>query len=601
MTVSAATQASAQTKTGSSIITVKNCNKTFKSGAVGLKDFELEVNAGELFGLVGPDGAGKTTAIEILAGLTNASSGNIQVLSSQPHKIRHMLGYVPQDLALYPELTVIENLEYASGLYQIKAKKAKEQSDKFLAKFHLTDFKNRQAAKLSGGMKQNLALCMALVGSPALLLLDEPTTGLDPIARINLWQTLLELSAAGTTILVATPFLDEAERCSKVGLIYEGKIQVIGSPEELKKQSGLTRLLLVSEDREKLGQLQDQLKTEAHHKINSIQSFGDSLEILVSQSDTAELSKLIEQLGQHGQVKQTEATMENVFVNKLQKLGLSEKPIEALEIKNRTAPNKNQNAIEARGLNKSFGDFSAVKDVSVNIAYGEIYGLLGANGAGKTTTIKMLCGLLRPDSGTITLGGENSQLRSTNLRRKIGYMSQKFTLYDGLTVKENLEFYCGIYEIPVNDRQRRIQWAIKTADMAGKENRLVGQLPFGWKQRVAFVSALMHQPEILFLDEPTAGVDPVARRQLWAMIKKMAQDGTAVLVTTHYMDEAEYCNRLSFMSDSRLIVEGSPHEIRQKGKAIKSDDKGLDDSLDAAFIKLVGQARRAEGGNDADK
>jgi ABC-2 type transport system ATP-binding protein len=284
-----------------------------------------------------------------------------------------------------------------------------------------------------------------------------------------------------------------------------------------------------------------------------------------------------------------------------QKLGLSEKPIEALEIKNRTAPNKNQNAIEARGLNKTFGDFSAVQDVSVNIAYGEIYGLLGANGAGKTTTIKMLCGLLRPDSGTITLGGENSQLRSTNLRRKIGYMSQKFTLYDGLTVKENLEFYCGIYEIPVNDRQRRIQWAIKTADMAGKENRLVGQLPFGWKQRVAFVSALMHQPEILFLDEPTAGVDPVARRQLWAMIKKMAQDGTAVLVTTHYMDEAEYCNRLSFMSDSRLIVEGSPHEIRQKGKAIKSQDEGLDDSLDAAFIKLVGQARRAEGGNYADK
>jgi len=599
MTVSTGAKIAASKQTGSAIIAVNNCSKIFKSGAVGLKDFELQVAPGELFGLVGPDGAGKTSAIEILAGLSIASSGEVMVLGSKPHDIRHKLGYVPQNLALYPELTVLENLEYAAGLYQIPEAEAKKHSDKFLQKFHLLDFKDRQAAKLSGGMKQNLALCMALVGSPALLLLDEPTTGLDPIARLNLWQILLELSSEGTTILVATPFLDEAERCSKVGLIYQGKIQVLGSPEELKQQAGLNRLLLVSEDRAQLDQLQKQLKAEFGDEINSIQSFGDSLEILLKQKDKSSLSTIKERLSKFGQIKETEATMENVFVHKLQELGLSEKPIEALETSQKAKIERDKAAIEASGLSKTFADFKAVQDVTLKIAYGEIYGLLGANGAGKTTTIKMLCGLLKPDSGTISLAGETARLRSSSLRRKIGYMSQKFTLYDGLTVKENLEFYCGIYEIPVNDRKRRIDWAIKTADMQGKENRLVGQLPFGWKQRVAFVSALMHQPEILFLDEPTAGVDPVARRQLWAMIKKMAQEGTAVLVTTHYMDEAEYCNRLSFMSDSRIIVEGSPHEIRQKGKAIKSTDSSLDDSLDAAFIKLVGQTRKAEGGADA--
>ncbi|CAN5390469.1 ATP-binding cassette domain-containing protein [soil metagenome] len=574
------------------VVAARQLIKTYKGGVKALDGFDLEVAKGDLFGLVGPDGAGKSTALKILAGVLPADSGDALLFGKSIEQGRRLIGYVPQNCALYPELTVDESLAYEAGLHNVPEEVFQKLRQTHLERMGLSRFGGRLTSKLSGGMRQNLALCCALVSQPKLILLDEPTTGLDPIARRELWQTLLSLTEEGVTTIIATPFLDEAERCSRVALMYQGKVHECGPPKQLQEALGLRRLhITIKSASDNNGFVIDEIskKIALSDNIIDVYPFGDHLEILAKDASAA-LNQVKEVAGVHQSASldcaESAPSMENVFVMRLRQLGLKELATPPFVSASSAAESKSSgSAITAQNLIKRFDDFTAVDSLNLDIKYGEIYGLLGANGAGKTTTIKMLCGLLAPTSGQVALAGESSDLRSRDVRRKVGYMSQKFTLYEGLTILENLEFYAGISELPMAKRKQQVAWGLASCGLADMANSLVGSLPLGWKQRVAFSAAVMHDPRVIFLDEPTAGVDPLARRQIWRTIRDFAQRGAAVLVTTHYLDEAEYCNRLSFVSASKMVAEGTP-------TAIKAGHKSLED----AFVAKVQQPSLAMSG-----
>ncbi len=554
------------------IVAIRELNKRYKTGTEALRGITLDINKGDLFGLIGPDGAGKSTALRILSGVTEPTSGKALILGIAPRNARRYIGYVPQNCAHYPELTVEENLRYQAGLFGVSDQSFAQLKDVHLKNMGLLQFADRLAGQLSGGMKQKLALCCALISEPQLILLDEPTTGLDPIARRELWQALTELARQGVTAVIATPFLDEAERCNRVALMYDGKIHQTGTPEELQNALKMRRLEVTIVGEQETDQLWKIIKTTKFNHISDINLFGDHLELLTQDAKAAEteLRNILSntKVGIES-IYDTAPNMENVFVMRLRELGIRESQpvpfthVHTTDKANRSSP-QSEIAIQGKNLTKNFKDFHAVDNVELEIKYGEIYGLLGANGAGKTTTIKMLCGLIEPSAGTISLAGQSKDLRSRNIRKRIGYMSQKFTLYDGLTVEENLQFYASIYEIPLKLRKQQIDWVTQACELGDILKSVVGRLPLGWKQRIAFGAAVMHEPEIIFLDEPTAGVDPLARRQLWTLIRDFALNKAAILVTTHYLDEAEYCNRLAFMSAGKIVTEGSPQQIKSQ-------------------------------------
>jgi len=388
-------------------------------------------------------------------------------------------------------------------------------------------------------------------------------------------------------------------------MLYNGKVHLTGTPKELKAALNLTRLDLevASEDQSSthLTELSTKLDgiDQKANNIVDIFAYGDHIEVLTKDLDAAK--KAVENVVAQERFtikdsRENDPSMENVFVMRLRELGIDESPVKpfpGMNEKNidtevnsseRSQAKGNELAISAKGLNRRFENFEAVKSVDLELKYGEIYGLLGANGAGKTTTIKMLCGLLKPSSGQITLAGESGDLRSRKVRKSIGYMSQKFTLYDALTVRENLEFYASIYEIPKHDRQAKLDWVIESCHLKDMTKSIVGSLPRGFKQRIAFGAAVMHEPSILFLDEPTAGVDPIARRQIWSLVRQLARRGTAILVTTHYLDEAEYCSRMSLMADSKIVAQGSPSEIKSQCQGSLFQLKA--DNTQAAYLKL---------------
>lgn len=568
--------------TRDAVIKVDGLVKRYKGGTQALNNFGLEILSGELFGLVGPDGAGKTSVLKILAGIMEPTSGTASVLGKKPSDARRHVGYVPQGGALYPELSIDENLKYEAGMHGVSNSDFRKLRELHLKNMGLIQFADRLAGQLSGGMKQKLALCCALVSQPKVILLDEPTTGLDPISRRELWQALAVLGKEGVTAVVATPFLDEAERCHRVALMYEGSVQELGSPSQLQAALNLTRVeIVVGNDADSLHGL-SKLAIERSDNIADIWTFGDHIEVLCKDPRSAvdEVSQALKNARiEVRNIHEGSPNLENVFVTKLRSLGQKEGhsiPFPHIRIGDNKQQSIGESAIKASGLCKRFGNFVAVDNVDLELRHGEIFGLLGANGAGKTTTIKMLCGLLKPTAGSVMLGGETNNLRSRKLRKRIGYMSQKFTLYDNLTVRENLEFYAAIYEIPLNLRQQQIDWVIEACELDEIQKSLVKSLPLGWKQRIAFGAAVMHEPDIIFLDEPTAGVDPLARRQLWKLIREFAANGAVILVTTHYLDEAEYCSRMAFMASSRVVAQGSPQELRQLPKGdlveIKVDD-----------------------------
>jgi len=425
---------------------------------------------------------------------------------------------------------------------------------------------------LSGGMRQKLSLICALVPQPHILLLDEPTTGVDPVSRREFWDVLAHLSSEGLTILVATPYLDEAERCHRIGFMHQGEILQIGTSTEICASLDAMRIELRTPDLRKTDRLLS-AQSGPGKEILDVQRFGDRLDLLVRDPDIAQ-QRVAEELSRAGlsidEMHVDQPTLENTFVARLRALGLKAETAE-FPARHDHSDLRGEVAIGATNLIKQFGEFTAVKNVSLQIRNGEVYGLLGANGAGKTTTIRMLCGLLDPTSGTMELAGAQENLRSEAVRKRIGYMSQKFSLYDDLTIRQNLDFFAGVYGVPEQEREEKIHWVLSFSGLEGKQDQITGSLPGGWKQRVAFGAAIMHEPDILFLDEPTSGVDPLARRAFWTMINRLADGGAAILVTTHYLEEAEQCNRLGMMVAGELVAEGTPSGIkgRQSGHLIQ--------------------------------
>ena len=528
-----------------------------------VRGVSFEVAEGEIFGLIGPDGAGKTSIFQIVAGVMEATDGTAEVFGRPARQARSETGYLTQTFSLYPDLTVSENLRYAGDLRRVAPDAIARRGRRYLEMFDLHQFVDRRAGKLSGGMKQKLSLACALVAQPRVLLLDEPTTGVDPVSRREFWDALAHLAAEGLTVLLATPYLDEAERCDRVALVHRGEIRQLGTPDELRGSLGARRLEVHTDALEEAEHVLSAV-AGPEQPVVDVQRFGDRLDLLASRPDEAR--RIIErEMTAHGlrvgAIRVDEPSLENVFVARLRALG-EEPAVREFPGRADHRSLRGELAIGADHLTKAFGTFTAVADVTLQIRYGEIYGLLGANGAGKTTTIKMLCGLLEPTGGGMQLAGERVDLRAEHVRQRIGYMSQKFSLYDDLTIRENLEFFAGVYGVPERERAEKARWVLSFAGLEGRQDQLTGSLPGGWKQRVAFGAAIMHEPSVLFLDEPTSGVDPLARRAFWRMINRLADTGTAILVTTHYLEESEQCNRLGFMAAGELVAEGSPSSIK---------------------------------------
>ena len=561
-TVSADLRETSSSPSGPPAIQVRKLWKRYGS-VEAVRGIDLEVKEREIFGLIGPDGAGKTSTFQVLAGIMEATSGDAIVFGKPARQARSVTGYLTQSFSLYPDLSVMENIRYIGDLRRVPRHEIRKRGLRYLQMFDMDRFGDRLAGRLSGGMKQKLALACALVPQPRILLLDEPTTGVDPVSRREFWDTLAHLATEGLTILIATPYLDEAERCNRVAFIHEGEIRQLGTPAELRISLHGARLELRTTN---LGQAEELLNKEVGEgrPFMDVQRFGDRLDLLAHSPEEAQ------QAAEHAlsasglkidDIRIDHPTLENTFVARLRALGqsVSNKPFPA---HNTHTGLRGGIAIGAENLTKRFGPFTAVNRVSLEVKYGEIYGLLGANGAGKTTMIKMLCGLLAPTSGRMQLAGEHGNLRSPVVRERIGYMSQKFSLYDDLSIRDNLEFFAGVYEIPEPERPEKRSWVLEFSGLDGKEDQITGTLPGGWKQRVAFGAAISHEPSILFLDEPTSGVDPLARRAFWRMINYLADQGTAILITTHYLEEAEQCNRLGFMVAGELVAQGTPSGIK---------------------------------------
>ena len=482
------------------MIEVNNISKSY--GKVkALQDVSFSVGKGEIFGLIGPDGAGKTSMFRILCTLLLPDAGTATVdgfdVLRQMKDIRRRVGYMPGRFSLYQDLTVEENLEFFATLFGTTIDEGYDSIKAIYSQ--IERFKDRKAGALSGGMKQKLALSCALVHQPSVLFLDEPTTGVDPVSRKEFWEMLSMLKERGITIVASTPYLDEVRQCERVAFLSEGKLMGIDAPEMI------------------------------------LDRFKD-----IFNPPGIEHSK--------------------------------------------TTETQNGNAIEVEHLVKAFGTFHAVDDISFTVKRGEIFGFLGANGAGKTTAMHMLTGLNQPTSGTGRVAGYDIRTEHEQIKKHIGYMSQRFSLYEDLTVAENIRLFGGIYGMKDDEIASKTDSLLKQLKFEEHKNDLVGSLPLGWKQKLAFSVSIFHEPAIVFLDEPTGGVDPATRRQFWELIYDAASRGITVFVTTHYMDEAEYCDRISIMVDGKISAMGTPEELK---RTLNQPD------MDHVFTYLAKQATRS--------
>lgn len=466
-----------------------------------LSDVSFSVPRGEVFGIIGPDGAGKSSLFKILATLLLPDSGNALLdgldVVSQMRQVRCRVGYMPGRFSLYQDLSVQENLHFFATLFGTTIEEAYNDIQPIYSQ--IEPFRNRRAGALSGGMKQKLALCCALVHKPSILILDEPTTGVDPVSRKELWSLLLQLRDKGVTIIAATPYLDEIRLCHRVAYLQEGHLMGIGSPDDILLQ------------------------------------------------------------------------FHDVFCPSMPAHSLS-------------APAISDDVISVSHLVKAFGSFHAVDDISFSVHRGEIFGFLGANGAGKTTAMHILTGLNQPTSGNGRVAGCDIRTQHEQIKSHIGYMSQRFSLYDDLTVRENIRLFGGIYGLSDKDIKRKTHDLLLHLDFSSHADDIVASLPLGWKQKLAFSVSILHDPEVVFLDEPTGGVDPATRKQFWQLIYEAADAGITVFVTTHYMDEAEYCDRISIMVDGKIRAIGSPAQLK---------DTFNEPDMDAVFTKLARQGKRS--------
>lgn len=542
-----------------------------------LDGVDIAIQPGEMTGLVGPDGAGKTTLIRILAGLVDPDAGTTQVLGAPAARApRARLGYMPQRFGLYEDLSVIENLNLYAELRELPAG---ERADSFAHLLEFTDlarFQSRLAGQLSGGMKQKLGLACALVSRPDLLLLDEPGVGVDPVSRHELWDMVRALAGDGVGILWSTAYLDEAERCDRVYLLSEGRLLHSGPPGDL-LASLADRVVQIavpaSQRRERMRALRDS------GAVMDAVRYGDALRLLlrgpVGQTDPA--------LGL-APADTVPPRFEDGFIDRLGGADVGESTLAASY---RTIPPSDAPAIEAKGLTKRYGAFTAAQDITFAVPRGQIFGLLGPNGAGKSTTFKMLCGLITATEGTGAVAGHDLRHAKADARQSLGYMAQKFSLYGDLSVRQNLDFFAGIYGLSGAVARGAIADAAEMFHLTPYLSMNAGALPLGFRQRLSLACAVMHQPPVLFLDEPTSGVDPLVRREFWNHITALVDKGVTVLVTTHFMDEAEYCDRIALIYRARQIATGTPDELRaQAGHAA---------SMEEAFTALI---RAADAASD---
>lgn len=539
------------------------------------------IASGYVTGLVGPDGAGKTTLMRMLAGLMKPDEGEARVLGFDPvqddRALHAVLGYMPQKFGLYEDLTVMENLNLYADLRSVTGEARKQTFARLLEFTALGPFTGRLAGKLSGGMKQKLGLACTLVGEPKVLLLDEPGVGVDPISRRELWQMVHELAGDGMLILWSTSYLDEAEQCRDVLLMNEGELLYQGEPKALTQTIAGRSFLLHSPQENNRRLLQRALKLP---QVSDGMIQGKSVRLILKKEATADDIRQAPGMPDI-EIAETAPRFEDAFIDLLGGAGASESPLGA--ILHTVTGSADETVIEAQQLTKKFGDFAATDHVDFSVKRGEIFGLLGPNGAGKSTTFKMMCGLLVPTSGKALVLGMDLKVSSGKARQHLGYMAQKFSLYGNLSVEQNLRFFSGVYGLRGRAQEEKINRMSEAFGLKTLAGQATDSLPLGFKQRLALACSLMHEPDILFLDEPTSGVDPLTRREFWLHINSMVEKGVTVMVTTHFMDEAEYCDRIGLVYRGKLIASGTPDDL----KAQAADDAQPDPTMEQAFIRLI--------------
>ena len=594
------------------VVVAKNLRQIFSateqknSEIVAIQDLNLEIKSGQLTALVGPDGAGKTTFMRLIAGLYEPSAGSLEVLgvdvAKQPQYVQNRISYMPQRFGLYEDLSVQENLDLYADLHGVAKDIRQERFARLLAITDLSKFTERPAGKLSGGMKQKLGLACTLVRSPELLLLDEPSVGVDPLSRRDLWEIIQQLVAEeNLSVIISTAYMDEAERCAEVYVMYDGKVLNQGTPEALSAEAeGLTWQVHPPQGM-KSRVLQSQLLDLTQYITDAVPK-GDAVRFISTRAYPQLPSQY---LPEHCQIEARPAELEDAFMlllhqaqqdnqpqadilnepildsHEQERADLTQTPITQFTTDSDT---KNEPVIQVQDVVRKFGDFTAVAQTSFEVQRGEIFGLLGPNGAGKTTTFRMLCGLLPASSGSLQVAGVNLRYASADARRKIGYVSQKFALYSNLSVLENLKFFGGAYGLTGKKLKQRIEQSLIQFNLNPVAKS--GDLPNGFKQRLSMATALLHQPEIIFLDEPTSGIDPLARRSFWYTIGELANQGMTIIITTHFMEEAEYCDRIAIQDAGKLLALGSPKAVRLQAGTAQVHD------MNSAFIAIVEQARR---------
>jgi len=572
------------------ILEFSNVEKTFFEGRLkdyALKNISLGVKRGIITGLIGPDGAGKTTLMRLAAGLLTPDTGQISALgmdvTSDYPAIQATIGYMPQRFGLYEDLSVQENLELYADLHSIPEKSRPSRYQELMKMTGLAPFTSRLAGRLSGGMKQKLGLACTLIHTPRLLLLDEPTVGVDPLSRRELWNIVQHMvKEEGTSVLLSTAYMDEAERCEEVVLLYEGKMLGNAPPGQFKQHlNGKSYIVSVSGIKKR----PVQEKIADYPSVIDAVLKGGGIRVVLDVESPPNIEKLLP--GVKGvSIEPTPPSLEDSFISILRsrqkKNERTGKKPSRIDVRYQL-DNSNENVIKVTGVKRRFGDFYAVKGVTFEVRRGEVFGLLGANGAGKSTTFRMLCGLLPASEGTMRVAGADLRDAPAEARSHIGYMSQKFSLYGSLSVKQNLLFFSSAYGLSGSNRGARIKWALDEFDLLQLADSNSIDLSLGYKQRLAMACALMHHPDILFLDEPTSGVDPIARREFWSRINSLAEEGVTIMVTTHFMEEAEYCDRLAIMADGEILALGTPEEIKAGQQSSDNPDPNMED----AFISLI--------------
>ena len=563
-------------------IELNNVTKCFTSQEIpALAHISVGISASQVTGLVGPDGAGKTTLLRLMAGLLTPSKGQIliggQDTATQSPALRDMISYMPQRFGLYEDLTVMENLNLYADLRGVLGTARHTACERLLDFTGLAPWTTRLAGKLSGGMKQKLGLACSLIQRPKVLLLDEPSVGVDPISRRELWRMVYELVEEGITVIWSTAYLDEAERCSKVLVLNDGKLLYQGAPDTL-TQSMLGRTFLATVDKTHRRHFAAEALKNPLLLDSVIQ--GEKVRLVMGEG-SGKPSDLYPDIT----VATTPPRFEDAFMSLLGGSAGNRvhTPDTVTDSDVRLTTTHHKVIAEARMLSKRFGSFTAVDTVNFAVRQGEVFGLLGPNGAGKSTTFKMMCGLLKPTAGEARVAGVDLLKAPARARERIGYMAQKFSLYGNLSVRQNLEFFAGVYGLSKKSLKNAVARMVEEFQLEPFIHTNGADLPLGFKQRLSLACATMHQPSILFLDEPTSGVDPITRREFWARINTMVERGVAIIVTTHFLDEAEYCDRIALIYRGKIIAADTPDGIKQSAQS----EHVPQPTLEEAFIELI--------------